>query len=86
MASDEEPLASNSPSSGAGRMPAPAPLQPTLPWRITSSVVMGLTAALSRGYLYTLNTVEVTGLDQFLEILDQRKDVAKRERGLITGT
>ncbi|KAK6952985.1 hypothetical protein Daesc_005282 [Daldinia eschscholtzii] len=59
--------------------------QPSLPWRMTSSVIMGLTAALSRSFLYGLNSVEVTGLERFLEILDQRKDVEKRQRGLITG-
>lgn len=59
--------------------------QPSLPWRMTSSMVMGLTAALSRGFLYGLNSVEVVGLDRFLEVLDKRKDVEKRQRGLITG-
>lgn len=59
--------------------------QPSLPWRMTSSVIMGLTAALSRGFLYGLNSVEVTGLERFLEVLDKRKDVEKRQRGLITG-
>ncbi|KAI1648556.1 uncharacterized protein F4817DRAFT_334321 [Daldinia loculata] len=58
--------------------------QPSLPWRMTSSVIMGLTAALSRGFLYGLNSVEVTGLERFLEVLDKRKDVEKRQRGLIT--
>ncbi|XDG01095.1 hypothetical protein ABKA04_000710 [Annulohypoxylon sp. FPYF3050] len=58
--------------------------QPSLPWRMTSSMVMGLTAALSRGFLYGLNSVEVVGLDRFLEVLDKRKDVEKRQRGLIT--
>ncbi|KAF3060030.1 Lysophosphatidylcholine acyltransferase [Daldinia childiae] len=58
--------------------------QPSLPWRMTSSVIMGLTAALSRSFLYGLNSVEVTGLERFLEVLDMRKDVEKRQRGLIT--
>lgn len=59
---------------------------PSLPWRLTSSMVMGLTAALSRGFLYGLNSVEVIGLQRFLDLLDSRKDVEKRQRGLITGT
>lgn len=46
---------------------------------------MGLTASLSRVFLYGLNTVEVVGLQKFLEILDERKDVDKRQRGLLTG-
>ncbi|ORY69906.1 uncharacterized protein BCR38DRAFT_454809 [Pseudomassariella vexata] len=58
--------------------------QPRLPWRATSSFVMGVTGMLSRGFLYGLNTVEVTGLQRFLDILDKRKDPEKRERGLIT--
>ncbi|KAI1170370.1 acyltransferase [Nemania sp. FL0916] len=58
--------------------------QPRLPWRITSSLAMGLTASLSRIFLYGLNSVQVTGLERFLDILDKRKDVDKRQRGLIT--
>ncbi|KAI2470622.1 hypothetical protein F4781DRAFT_390019 [Annulohypoxylon bovei var. microspora] len=58
--------------------------QPSLPWRMTSSIIMGLTATLSRSFLYGLNSVEVVGLDRFLEVLDKRKDVEKRQRGLIT--
>ncbi|KAK8066078.1 hypothetical protein PG997_012825 [Apiospora hydei] len=59
--------------------------QPSLSWRMSSSFILGATSMLCRGFLYGLNTVETTGLDRFLEILDQRKDVDKRERGLITG-
>ncbi|KAI1820994.1 acyltransferase [Xylaria intraflava] len=62
----------------------PPPARPTLPWRVTSSLVMGLTASLSRVFLYGLNTVEVTGLQRFLDILDRREDVNKRQRGLLT--
>lgn len=72
--------------SNSNTNPNKLPLQqPSLPWRMTSSVIMGLTAALSRGFLYGLNSVEVTGLERFLEVLDKRKDVEKRQRGLITG-
>ncbi|KAI1274759.1 acyltransferase [Xylaria sp. FL0933] len=62
----------------------PFPAQPTLTRRVTSSLVMGLTASLSRVFIYSLNTVEVTGLQGFLDILDKRKDVSKRQRGLLT--
>ncbi|KAI2638257.1 acyltransferase [Xylaria nigripes] len=62
----------------------PPPEQPALPWRMTSSLIMGLTASLSRVFIYSLNTVEVTGLQRFLDILDRREDINKRERGLIT--
>ncbi|KAK8034773.1 hypothetical protein PG993_009768 [Apiospora rasikravindrae] len=58
--------------------------QPSLSWRMSSSFILGATSMLCRGFLYGLNTVETTGLDRFLEILDKRKDVDKRERGLIT--
>ncbi|KAI1326019.1 acyltransferase [Xylariaceae sp. FL0255] len=51
---------------------------------MASSLIMGLTASLSRVFIYGLNSVEVTGLQRFLDILDRRKDVEKRERGLIT--
>ncbi|RYP78298.1 hypothetical protein DL770_006897 [Monosporascus sp. CRB-9-2] len=82
MASDEE-LVMSKPNVGSSHAKS-APLQPSLPWRLTSSVVMGLTAALSRGFIYTFNSVEVTGLQKFLNLLDKRKDVEGRERGLIT--
>ncbi|KAI0598614.1 hypothetical protein F4775DRAFT_555055 [Biscogniauxia sp. FL1348] len=58
--------------------------QPGLPWRVTSSLIMGLTGSLSRGFLYGLNSVEVIGLQSFLRVLDQREDIEKRQRGLIT--
>ena len=65
--------------------PLAPPPNPSLPWRITSSAIMGITGLLSRGFLFGLNSVEVTGLDKFLALLDSRRDPAKRERGLITG-
>lgn len=46
---------------------------------------MGLTGSLSRVFLYSLNSVEVTGLQRFLDILDKREDADKRQRGLLTG-
>ena len=46
---------------------------------------MGLTGGLSRSFLYGLNHMEVTGLDRFIATLDKRRDVERRERGLITG-
>ncbi|RDW65299.1 hypothetical protein BP5796_09991 [Coleophoma crateriformis] len=62
----------------------PAPHSPSLPWRLTSSFVMGLAGSLSRGFYFGLNNMEVIGLDRFLQTLDARKDVEGRERGLIT--
>ena len=46
---------------------------------------MGVTGTLSRLFLLGANTTEIHGLDKFLGLLDQRHDVEKRERGLITG-
>lgn len=63
----------------------PPPPSPSLPWRFSSSLIMGLTGSLSRGFLYGLNRIEVFGLDHFLETLDRRKDIEGREKGLITG-
>ncbi|KAI8947326.1 acyltransferase [Xylaria longipes] len=60
------------------------PEQPSPPWRMTSSLAMGLTASLSRVFLYGLNSVQVTGLQRFLDIIDKRKDVDERQRGLVT--
>ncbi|KAI1201286.1 acyltransferase [Nemania serpens] len=61
-----------------------SPERPSLPRRVASSLIMGLTASLSRVFLYSLNSVEVTGLRGFLDILDKRKDTDKRQRGLLT--
>jgi monolysocardiolipin acyltransferase len=46
---------------------------------------MGVTGFLSRSFLFGLSNTEVIGLDRFLEVLDGRKDVGNRERGLLTG-
>lgn len=64
---------------------ANSPSQPSLPWRIGSSIVMGVTGTISRLFLFGANTSEVHGLDDFLELLEQRRDVNNRKRGLITG-
>jgi monolysocardiolipin acyltransferase len=62
------------------------PSQPSLPWRATSSFVMGITGFLSRSFLFGFNNTEVIGLDRFLEVLDGRNNVRARDRGLLTGT
>ncbi|KAI1344316.1 hypothetical protein F5Y15DRAFT_424515 [Xylariaceae sp. FL0016] len=61
-----------------------SPSKPGLPSRATSSLVIGAVSALSRAFLYGLNTVEVSGLQRFLDILDKRNDPEQRDRGLIT--
>lgn len=55
-------------------------------WRGTSAMVMGLTGTLSKTFLYGLNDLEVFGLDNFMQILESRRDPSQRQRGLITGT
>ncbi|KXJ97717.1 hypothetical protein Micbo1qcDRAFT_156691 [Microdochium bolleyi] len=69
----------------ASSMPVPGQQdQPSLPARLASSATITFITAVCRTYLYGLNTVEVTGLDRFLDILDEREDPATRRRGLIT--
>lgn len=46
--------------------------------------VMSSVGAVSRGFLFGLNRVEVTGLDNLLGVLDRRKAPGGRERGLLT--
>lgn len=53
-------------------------------WRGTSAMVMGLTGTLSKTFLYGLNDLEVFGLDNFMQILESRRDPSQRQRGLIT--
>lgn len=45
---------------------------------------MGATGALSKAFLFGLNDVEAIGLPGFLEVLDRRKNVKERKRGLVT--
>ncbi|KAH6636273.1 hypothetical protein F5144DRAFT_645132 [Chaetomium tenue] len=64
--------------------PTPSPHGPTLSMRLKSAMIMGMTGVLSKCFLYGFNRVEVTGLSRFLDILDSRRDPAKRQRGLLT--
>ena len=59
--------------------------QPSALWRAAATFFMGVTGTLFRGLMYGANYPDVHGLDKFLQVLDERKDVKKRERGLITG-
>ncbi|KAF2228110.1 hypothetical protein BDZ85DRAFT_255427 [Elsinoe ampelina] len=60
------------------------PAQPSLLWRTGSAVITGLTGTLCRSFLVGLNKLEVHGWDEFQRLLEEREDVAGRERGLIT--
>ncbi|KAG5758180.1 hypothetical protein H9Q69_007241 [Fusarium xylarioides] len=57
--------------------------QPSLPWRIASATVMGSVGAFARVFMNGFNTLEVTGLEGLLGVLDRRKREG-RERGLLT--
>lgn len=59
------------------------PTRPSLPNRLAAAAVMGTVGMASRAFLYGLNKVEVTGLDNLLSTLDRRKQQG-RERGLLT--
>jgi monolysocardiolipin acyltransferase len=70
----------------------PAPLEdndtrapaPSLAWRIGSSAIVGATGFLCRSFLAGASRLETHGLEAFLQLLDKRRDVDGRERGLIT--
>lgn len=61
------------------------PSQPSLPWRIGSSVTIGTVGAFCRTFLYGFNESKVVGLEKFLKVLEKRRDVGARTRGLLTG-
>lgn len=58
---------------------------PSLPWRFGSTLTFGAVGALCKSFLNVACTTRVHGLDEFQKLLDERRDVSKRERGLITG-
>lgn len=61
-----------------------SPAQPSLFWRMSSGFVMGTVGFLSRSFLLLGNRLTVEGLPEFLALLEERKDVARRSKGLIT--
>jgi hypothetical protein len=46
---------------------------------------MGLTGLAVKAFLFGCNRTEIQGLEKFVRILDERKDVGGRKRGLLTG-
>ena len=62
------------------------PTSPSLPWRVGSVMAMAFSGSISRAFLFGLNRTQVHGLDNFLEVLEERADIDGRDRGLITGT
>jgi monolysocardiolipin acyltransferase len=65
--------------------PEEQPESPSAPWRAASAITMGAVGLLCKGFLSGLSKVETRGMEDFLRLLDERQDVAGRERGLITG-
>lgn len=59
---------------------------PSLPWRAASSFAIVTVGTLSKLFLNVASRTRVHGLEGFLNLLDERRDASKRERGLITGT
>lgn len=59
--------------------------RPSLWWRAGSSATMFNVGALCRAFLLSFSTLEVNGLDEFVQLLDSRRDPTERTRGLITG-
>ena len=62
-----------------------SPYEPSLPWRTGSSIIMGLAGSLCRIFMFGASNTDTHGLDRFKALLDERADVDKRQRGLITG-
>jgi hypothetical protein len=65
--------------------PEEQPEAPSAPWRAASAFTMGTVGLLCKGFLSGLSSLETHGMDGFLKLLDEREDVGRRERGLITG-
>lgn len=65
--------------------PEEQPEAPSAPWRAASAFTTGAVGLLCKGFLNGFSKVETHGMDEFLKLLDARENVAKRQRGLITG-
>lgn len=56
-----------------------------LSWRITSTATLAFAGFLSKSFLSVATKSTLTeGMDEFVELLDKRREVERRERGLIT--
>ncbi|KAB8349878.1 hypothetical protein FH972_023891 [Carpinus fangiana] len=62
----------------------PPPEAPSALWRAASTLTVGAVGTISRAFLKTFSKLEVNGLDDFTKLLEERRDVQGRERGLIT--
>lgn len=61
------------------------PHEPPMLQRVASNTTIGFVGFLCRTFLYALSRTEVHGLENFIELVEERRDPARRERGLITG-
>lgn len=61
------------------------PAQPSRGFHLASSFTLGIVGAVCRAAMFGGQKTEVHGLQEFLGLLDRRRDVEGRERGLITG-
>jgi hypothetical protein len=62
------------------------PSPPSLTWRTASTATIAFMGLACKGFLsIATKKTEVHGLDGFVKVLEEREDVAKRERGLLTG-
>lgn len=67
-------------------MPDESSLLPSLQWRTASTATIAFIGLACKGFLKIgLKKTETHGLDNFIKVLDERQDVGKRERGLLTG-
>ncbi|KAF2674273.1 hypothetical protein BT63DRAFT_6273 [Microthyrium microscopicum] len=58
--------------------------RPSLQWRAASRVTIAAIGLFSKSVLNFLNSTRIYGLDAFVKLLDERKDVSKRKKGLLT--
>ena len=57
----------------------------SLPWRVGSTAVMGFIGGVSRLFMTGPNSTKAYGMEKFMDMLDDREDIERRRRGLITG-
>ena len=78
--------APHTPATMSARSPLPpAPLAPPWTSRVASVLAMTATGLVASTFLRLCNTLEVNGLERFLDLLDEREYVPGRTRGLVTG-
>jgi monolysocardiolipin acyltransferase len=58
---------------------------PSLPWRTASAATIVFIGLASKTFLTFASSAQWHGLEGFLKLLDERKEVKKRNRGLLTG-